>query len=95
MVRSTISGVQDPKGPPWVAFALKVRGAFRPEGQMHARTMEQCFDYRITPQGVAISVDDRPLGQVQPDGTLLDASGQPRVALAASRSNSAWAAWLT
>ena len=72
----TIPGVQDPEGPPWVAFTFKVRGASRPDGQMHARTTARRFDYRITPQSIEISVDDEPLGQMQPDGTLLDAAGQ-------------------
>jgi len=73
----TIPGVKDPEGPPWVAFTFKVRGTSRPDGQMHARTTAQRFDYRITPQGVEISVDDKPLGQMQPDGALLDATGYP------------------
>lgn len=73
----TIPSLSEPKGPPWVAFSLKVRGARRPDGQLLARTTDRAFDYRLTPEGVAIQVDGAPLGQVQSDGTLLGADGQP------------------
>jgi len=75
--QGTIPSLSESKGPGWVAFALKVRGARQPEGQMQARTTSQAFDYRISREGVNILVNGAPLGSVQPDGTLLDANGQP------------------
>ncbi len=75
--RGTIPSLSEPKGPPWVIFALKIRGARRPDGQLAARTTAQTFDYHIAAGDVAIEVDGVPLGRVQPDGTLLDPDGQP------------------
>jgi hypothetical protein len=73
----TIPSLGEPEGPGWVAFVLKVRGARQPDGQLHARTSAQAFDYRIGKEGVVVHVDDAPLGSVRPDGTLLDGEGQP------------------
>jgi hypothetical protein len=75
--RGTIPSLGEPKGPGWVAFVFKVRGARQPEGQMQACTTVQAFDYGISREGVDLLVDGAPLGRVQPDGTLLDADGQP------------------
>jgi len=44
----SIPSLSAPKGPGWVALALKVRGARQPEGQMQARTTAQAFDYRLS-----------------------------------------------
>ena len=76
-VWGTIPSVSAPKGPPWVAFKLKVRGARQPEGLLAARTTAQSFEYRLSQQGVSILVDGAPLGSVLPDGTLLGPDGAP------------------
>jgi len=73
----TILSTSEPKGPPWVAFALKIRGARALDGQLLACTTAQTWEYRITPEGVSVQVDGSPWGRVLPDGTLLDAAGQP------------------
>lgn len=72
----TIPSLGEPKGPAWVAFSLKVRGARRPDGHLLARTTAQVLVCRITPDGVAVEVDGAPLGSIRPDGRLLDAAGQ-------------------
>ena len=72
----TLRSLDQPKGPPWVAFVFKVRGARNPDGQLHAQTSEQAFDYRITPEGITVRVDEVPLGRVLPEGELLDPDGQ-------------------
>ncbi len=75
--RGTIPSRSDPDGPSWVAFGLKVRGARRPDGHLLARTTEQSFAYRITPDSVMIQVDGEPWGSIRLDGILLDAEEQP------------------
>ena len=71
----TIPSVSRPKEAAYVAFALKIRGAFEPEGSLHARASSHAFDYRLSRAGVEIRVNDSPLGKIQGDGILLDAEG--------------------
>lgn len=72
----TIPSLAEPKGPAWVAFSLRVRGAHRPDGQLLACTTAQALACRITPEGIAVEVDGASLGSIRPDGTLLDAEGR-------------------
>lgn len=71
----TIPGLSHSNKAAYVAFALRIRGAFESEGIMHARTSQHAFDYRLSRAGVEIRVDGLPLGKVQADGQLLDAEG--------------------
>ncbi len=66
----------------WAAFALRGRRVYRRPvsfvGQAHARTSAQVFDFETdSTNQVSIQVDGRPLGSLQPDGTLLDTAGEP------------------
>lgn len=71
----TIPSISRPKEAAYVAFALRVRGAFAPEGILHARTARHAFEYRLSRAGVEIRVDEAPFGRAQPDGQLFDAQG--------------------
>lgn len=70
-----IPSLSRPREAAYVAFALKIRGAFEPEGLIHARVTSRVFDYRLSRAGVEIRVDRAPFGRIQPDGQLLDAEG--------------------
>ncbi|MBI3161898.1 MAG: hypothetical protein HYZ23_05285 [Chloroflexi bacterium] len=70
--RGTIPSLSRPKEAAYIAFALHVRGAFEPDGILHACTTQHAFAYRLSQRGVDIRVDDSSLGRIQPDGQLLD-----------------------
>ncbi|HID78734.1 MAG TPA: hypothetical protein EYP56_22415 [Planctomycetaceae bacterium] len=54
------------------------RGYLLFHGRALVCTMAQTFEFHAQPAGqVAIQVEGRPPGSLQPDGTLLDAEGQP------------------
>ncbi|HDQ71153.1 MAG TPA: hypothetical protein ENN19_03535 [Chloroflexi bacterium] len=72
----TIPSLSHPEAAPYVAFALRIRGAFEPEGVLFARSTRCAFEYRLSRAGVGICVDDAPFGRIQPDGQLLDAQGR-------------------
>ncbi len=75
-VKGTIPGLSKPKEGAWVAFNLNIRAAGHLNGRLLARTTAQTFFYQINPkEGVTIEVDDAPWGNIQPDGTLVDAAG--------------------
>ncbi len=77
-VKGTLPGLSEPKEGAWVAFNLNVRAAGLLDGRLLAKTTAQTFFYRIVPRKeITIQVDGAPWGSVQPDGTLLDAEGQP------------------
>lgn len=74
--RGTIPSLGEPKGPPLVAFSLRVRGIRKQDGHMLARTPEHTLYYRLTPKGTLIEVGGVPLGSIQPDGKLLGLQGE-------------------
>ncbi len=75
-VSGKIPSARDPNDAASVAFALRVRGARQPDGQLVAATSNRDLYFRISAEGVSIHVDNALWGKVQSDGTLLDASGQ-------------------
>ena len=76
-IQGTIRSLSDPDGPRWVAFRAKIRGAWRIEGLLVARTTAQTFEYRFGPQEVSSLVDDVPLGSILRNGALLGPDGAP------------------
>ncbi|NKQ37329.1 MAG: hypothetical protein HF973_17150 [Chloroflexi bacterium] len=80
--RGLIAAARGDKQRTWAAFALRGqrvrRGVWAFHGGALARTSERALAFRAAETGeVAVRLDGRPLGSIQPDGELRDAAGQP------------------